>query len=126
MSVSLPEEVIAGWKEREGPAVLTTVSQDGMPNAVYVAAVNMTDDGRIAVTDNYFDKTKANIDRGAAAAVLFITAGHKAYQVKGKLEYHAAGPLYDWMLTWANAKHPRKGVAVLDAAEVYHGAQRLA
>ncbi len=123
---ALPDEVSQAWSEREGPLVLTTVDGSGMPNAIYASVVARMSDGRIAVADNYFDKTKANIDTHSKASVLFITAGHKSYQVKGDIEYHESGPLYEEMLTWATPKHPRKGVVVVNADEVYRGAEKLA
>ncbi len=126
MNGALPREVMTAWDERDGPAVLTTISRGGVPNAIYVGAVTMAEDGRVTVTDNYFDKTRSNIEENAGAAVLFITKGRVSYQIKGDVEYHTDGPEYEAMLTWANPNHPRKGVAVLNAKEVYRGSERLA
>lgn len=126
MTKKLPDEVIHAWEEREGPLVLITVSKDGIPNAIYASIVKILADGRIAVADNYFDKTKRNIkEDNCQASALFIAKGHKSYQIKGSIEYHTQGPLYDEMLTWADPKHPRKGVAILNAEEVYRGNVRL-
>jgi predicted pyridoxine 5'-phosphate oxidase superfamily flavin-nucleotide-binding protein len=125
MSTRLPNEVIAAWQDREGPVVLTTVNSDGVPNSIYASVVSMTADGRIAVADNYFDKTIANIRVGSKSGILFITKDHKSYQIKGGIEYCSKGPLYDEMLSWADPKHPRKGVAVLNTEEVYQGKDKL-
>jgi predicted pyridoxine 5'-phosphate oxidase superfamily flavin-nucleotide-binding protein len=122
----LPEEVLLAWENRDGPIVLATVNQTGTPNIIYASMVSMTNDGRIAVADNYFDKTLANIHSGSTASVLFITKTRKAYQVKGRIEYDTDGPLFREMLTWADQKHPRKGVAIINAKEVYKGKDRLA
>jgi len=126
MSVQLPDEVIQAWGRRGEPLVLTTVGNEGMPNAIYASMVSLMADGRIAVADNYFDKTLTNIQRGSTAAILFISKDHQAYQVKGSVEYHSSGPVYDEMRTWADPKHPRKGVAVLNAEAVYRGTDQLA
>ena len=125
MSIKLPEEVTNAWKDREGPVVLTTVSKDGMPNAIYASIVNMVENGTIAVVDNYFNKTKQNIDSCSKVSVLFITKGHKSYQVKGSFEYHNRRGVYNEMLSWADPKHPRKGVVIVNAQEVYKGGERL-
>jgi predicted pyridoxine 5'-phosphate oxidase superfamily flavin-nucleotide-binding protein len=126
MDVKLPEEVIMAWKDREGPVVLTTVSPSGLPNAIYASIVNTITDGRLAVVNNYFDKTIVNINSGSKASLLFITKGGKAYQVKGTIEYCTNGPLYNEMLTWADPKHPRKGMAIINTQEVYRGGEKLA
>lgn len=122
----LPEEVVRGWGEKEGPIVLGTVDKEGKPNLIYASVVKKISDGRIAVADNYFDKTLANIQSGSAASILFITKSHNAYQLKGDIEYHIEGELFNEMLSWADPKHPRKGVAILNTQEVYRGSERLA
>lgn len=125
MSIALPQQVVRAWAEREGPVVLVTVDEVGMPNAIYASIAHRMADGRLAVADNYFSKTAANVRKGGAAGILFITKGHTAYQVKGRVEYYTDGPLYDEMLTWADPAHPRKGVAVINTDEVYSGSQRI-
>jgi predicted pyridoxine 5'-phosphate oxidase superfamily flavin-nucleotide-binding protein len=125
MGTKLPDEVIAAWKDREGPVVLTTVNSEGVPNSIYASIVSMMADGRIAVADNYFDKTIANIRAGRKAGILFITKKFKSYQIKGGIEYCSKGPLYDEMLLWADPKHPRKGVAVMNTEEAYKGKDKL-
>lgn len=126
MSKSLPVEIENGWLEREGPVVLGTVDASGVPNLVYASIVSRMKDGRVAVADNYFSKTLANIHRGSRASILFITKAHKSYQIKGTLEYCTEGPLYEEMLTWADPKHPRRGVAVLNVEEAFSGSDKLA
>jgi predicted pyridoxine 5'-phosphate oxidase superfamily flavin-nucleotide-binding protein len=121
MFKQLPEEVLAAWKEREGPVVLVTVDGEQTPNAIYASIAHLMSDGRLAVADNYFDKTKANIDARTKASLLFITKNRKSYQVKGTIDYHTGGPLYEEMLAWADPKHPRKGVAILNMQKAYRG-----
>lgn len=121
----LPQEVSAAWEKREGPVIFTTVGPDGEPNAVYASIVHKIKDGRIAITDNYFDKTLTNLSSGKRVSVLFITGGGTSYQIKGTAEYYTSGRLYDDMMTWADPKHPRKGVAVINHQEVYRGSEKL-
>jgi uncharacterized protein len=126
MHTMLPDTVRQAWENREGPLVLTTVNKNGRPNSIYASVVNIMKDGRIAVADNYFCKTKANIDLGGKACALFITREGKSFQLKGALEYHDSGPLYEEMLEWADPKHPRKGVAIFNAEEIYRGKDKIA
>jgi predicted pyridoxine 5'-phosphate oxidase superfamily flavin-nucleotide-binding protein len=62
-------------ERHEGPIVLSTADQHGVPNAIYAMSMKMLDDGRIVVADNYFHKTKSNIRSGSNGAVLFMTKG---------------------------------------------------
>jgi len=121
----LPQEIIDAWNDRDGPLVLATVDTRGVPNIIYAGIAHLTSGGRLAVTDNYFEKTLANIQSGSAGGILWLTRGHKSYQVKGIIDYCTQGPMYDEMLTWADPKHPRKGVAVLNAEAAYSGSRRI-
>lgn len=126
MSVQLPEEVSSAWELREGPLVFSTADSSGMPNSIYASMVHRMHDGCIAIVDNYFNKTEGNICCNTKGSVLFITNARKSYQVKGTIAYYTAGPLYDEMLTWADPKHPRKGVAIVTPEAVYRGGDKLA
>lgn len=123
--MKLPETVKLAWQNREGPIVLTTVDTTGQPNAIYATCVSLFDDERIVIADNYFDKTRRNIRSGSQGSVLFITADKSAYQVKGLLEYHEGGPVFEDMKKWNSQKHPGHAAAVLLVREVYKGAQRI-
>ncbi len=122
----LPEEVSKAWDDRKGPVILTTVDGDGVPNAIYVGCVKKLDEETIVIADNYFDKTRRNILAGSRGSVLFITKEGKAFQVKGKVEYHKDGDVFDDMKTWNPQKHPGHAAAALKVEEVYSGAEKLA
>ena len=57
--------------------------------------------------------------------MLFITRNKKAYQLKGILEYHEGGPVFEDMKKWNPPKHPGHATAVLLIREVYQGAERI-
>jgi len=124
--MKIPEVVKEAWGKREGPAILATVDGSGMPNIIYVGAVGLYGDERLVIADNYFDKTRRNIKAGSKGAVLFMTSDKKAYQLKGSLEYHSAGPVFDDMKKWNPPQHPGHAAAALVVVEVYSGAQRVA
>ena len=105
--------------------VLATVAADGSPNIIYATCVGLHGDERAVVADNYFDKTRRNLQAGCKGAILFMTADKKAYQLKGTLEYHTSGPVFDGMKTWNPAKHPGHAAAALVVDEVYSGAKRI-
>ena len=105
----LPETVSKAWEKREGPVVLTTVDEAGVPNSIYATCVSKYSDEYLIVADNYFSKTRNNLKKEKKGSLLFITAEKKAYQVKGIVEYHTDGPIFDNMKSWNDPKHP--GVA---------------
>jgi uncharacterized protein len=122
---ALPENTKEAWKDREGPVVLTTVDGDGVPNAIYATCVSMFGDDTIVVANNYFSKTMENIQAGSAGSVLFKTGEGKSYQIKGNIEYHTDGPVFEDMKQWNPEKHPGHGAAALKVAAVYGGAEKL-
>jgi predicted pyridoxine 5'-phosphate oxidase superfamily flavin-nucleotide-binding protein len=121
----LPEHVKSAWNERNGAVVFTTVDKAGAPNAIYVTCVNLHGDDKIVIADNYFVKTLENIKKGSRGAVLFITNDKKSYQIKGDVEYHTSGVLYDEMKKWNPSKHPGRAATVINVQEVFCGAERL-
>lgn len=121
----LPKEVCEAWDNRDNVVILTTVDRDGTANSIYATCAGMYRDKYIVVADNYFDKTRKNILEGSDGLVLFITKDKKAYQIKGTLEYHRDGELFDFMKTWNPEQHPGHAAAVLVPDKVYSGAKRI-
>jgi len=122
---NLPTAVREAWDNREGPAILATVDASGVPNIIYVTCVSAYDDSHLMVADNYFDKTRKNLVAGAKGAILFQSKAGEAYQVKGTLDRHTEGELFDNMKTWNPEQHPGHAVAVLTVEEAYSGAKKL-
>lgn len=121
----LPEQVASAWEQRKGPIVLTTVNADGQPNSIYASCVSKYDDETLVVADNYFDKTRKNIRQGCIGSILFITEEGAAFQVKGPVEYHEEGAIFEDMQSWNSDAHPGHAAAALKVEEVYSGAERL-
>ena len=122
---ALPDDVRQAWEDRDGPVILATVGPDGAPNIIYATCVSAFGDDRLVVADNYFDKTRRNILAGSKGALLFRTHAGKAYQVKGALEYHTRGEIFDDMKSWNPPQHPGHAAAALRVEEVYCGAEKL-
>ncbi len=113
------------WENREGPAVMTTVAANGTPNSIYVGEIRLEPEIGFIVADNYFDKTRKNIEDGSGGAILFIAKDGKAYQAKGAIEYHKSGVVYDKMLEIHDPKHPGVAAAVVKIDELYSGAEKI-
>ena len=122
---ALPEAVSQAWENREGPIVLTTVDAEGNPNAIYATCVSKYREDTLVVADNFFNKTKANILAGSQASLLFITKEGKSYQIKGKIEYHTEGAVFEDMKQWNPAKLPGHAAAALRVEQVFCGAEKL-
>jgi len=122
---SLPKEVSNAWENREGPIILSTVSTDQVPNAIYATCVSKFNEDTIVVADNFFSKTLDNILAGSKGSILFITKDGKAYQIKGSIKYLKEGVIFEDMKKWNPKEHPGRAAAALKVEEVYTGAERL-
>jgi predicted pyridoxine 5'-phosphate oxidase superfamily flavin-nucleotide-binding protein len=122
----IPSSVSEAWENRKGPAVLTTVDDTGKPNAIYVTCIRKVGDDSIVIADNYFDKTRKNILADSKVSVLFITDKNKSFQIKGAIEYHKSGDVFEDMKTWNPKQHPGHAAALVKVEEIYSGAERLA
>ena len=123
--LSLPTNTREAWEDRDGPVILATVNPEGLPNIIYASCVSAFGEDRLVVADNYFDKTRKNLRNGGKGSILFRCKKGKAYQVKGTLEYHKNGEIFDHMKTWNPSEHPGHGAVSLRIEEVYSGAEKL-
>ena len=122
---ALPEKVSKAWENREGPIILSTVDGDGHPNAIYATCASKFSEDIIVVANNYFSKTLENILAGSKGSILFITKEGKSYQIKGSIEYHKEGSIFEDMKKWNPKQHPGHAAAALKVEEVYAGAEKL-
>lgn len=122
---ALTQKIKQAWESREGPVVFTTVDEQGRPNSIYVSCVSRYDDETLVVADNYFDKTRKNILSGSKVSLLFITKGHRSYQIKGEVEYHTEGEIFDDMKRWNPPHRPGYGAAAIKVKAVFSGSKQL-
>ena len=114
------------WTKLEGCPVLSTTGKTGIPNTVYVGEISYDKDiNGFIIADNYFNKTRKNIDAGSKGSVLFLTTEGKAYQIKGEITDYRDGEIYDKMLKFHNPKHPGNSAVVVSVDEAYSGADKL-
>ncbi|MCF8363957.1 MAG: pyridoxamine 5'-phosphate oxidase family protein [Prolixibacteraceae bacterium] len=125
MKKKMTEELKNEWENRNKAIVLTTVSDEGVPNSIYATCNALFNDDSILVANNFFDKTLKNIDNTGKASMLFITNDDKSYQVKGGVKHMRSGAEFDDMKSWNPEKLPGHGVAVIDIEEVYSGADKI-
>ncbi len=121
----LPVIVSKEWENREGPVVFSTVDKDGNPNAIYATCTSKYSEEIIVVANNYFSKTMNNIQTGSKGSILFITKEGKSYQIKGSIDYHTTGAIFEDMKKWNPERLPGHGAAALNVVEVYSGAEKI-
>ncbi|WP_205914601.1 GAF domain-containing protein [Rhodobacter sp. SY28-1] len=81
------------------PAVLATVDPDGTPNVSYISQIQYVDPGRVALSYQFFNKTRRNILSTRTAAVEVVDPLTTAfYQLDLDFETtEAQGPLFETM-----------------------------
>ena len=101
---------------------LGTSAPDGTPNAVPVGAKRLVDPETIIISDQYFNKTLANMKSNPKVTVLFWELG-EGYQLKGHVEIQATGKIYEetaeWVHEQTNGEHKSKGAVILKIEEIY-------
>ena len=114
------------WLEREKRMVLTTMDASNVPNTIWILCAELVEDDKIVIANNSMHKTLENVIRGCQGSLLYIAPEREAYQVKGMLEHHRDGAVYDDMKKWLNPSFPGKSAVLLNIEEVYYGATKVA
>jgi len=106
------------------PATLFTCSREGVPNAAYISHVEFVDSGRVALSFQFFNKSKANICENPHALVRLIDPD-TSQGWRLRLRYvrsETAGPVFDRMALRIEAiasYSGLKGIFKLRAADIY-------
>ncbi|MDH5815491.1 MAG: pyridoxamine 5'-phosphate oxidase family protein [Candidatus Nezhaarchaeota archaeon] len=123
--VKLPFEVIK-LLEKVAPksfCVLATSSRDGRPNAVPVVFAWPWSEEEVVIADNFFLKTRANIEENPIASLTFWDPEtREGYQIKGKVEVHTSGPIFEEVASRVRSARPTlktKAAIVIKVEEVY-------
>ncbi len=122
---SLTPEARQAWLDREKRMVLTTTDADNVPNAIWILCAELVDEDKLVIANNSMHKTLENICNGCKASLLYIAPEREAYQIKGTIEHHPDGPVFDDMKRWLNPNYPGKSAVLLNIEEVYYGAKRV-
>ncbi len=105
--------------------VLTTATPDGNPNAVPVGAKKILDPETILISDQFFNKTLANMKANPKVAVTYWE-GYEGYQLKGTVTIETSGKRFEETAKWiedisARAGFPlkSKGAVILKIDEIF-------
>jgi GAF domain-containing protein/pyridoxamine 5'-phosphate oxidase-like protein len=106
------------------PSIIATADGRGVPNVTYVSQVYFVDDRHVALSCQFFNKTRRNLDENpSACAEVMDPLTLQAYRLQLRfLRSEKSGPLFDQMAMRidAIASHTgMKGVFRLIAADVF-------
>jgi hypothetical protein len=104
---------------------LSTATADGTPNSVPVGSKKIIDDETILISNQFMNKTLANINSNAKAAVTFWE-GHEGYQFKGSVTIETSGARFEETARWIEDLGNKvgfplksKGALILKIEEIY-------
>lgn len=95
------------------PSIVATVSTDGTPNVSYLSHVVMVDDEHVALSNQFFSKTAANL-RTNPAAMLLLVDGRDGGQFRLGVRFLSAvqeGPLFERVAAQLTASSAQVGMA---------------
>ncbi len=121
---SPPLDSIRACLEGVVPSLVATCGADGVPNLTYVSQVHYVDRRHVALSFQFFNKTRANILANPRATVFVVEPGTAARYVLHVryLRTEAQGPLFERMKAYLSgiASHSgMAGVFKLQGADVY-------
>lgn len=106
------------------PSVIATLDAAGQPNVSYLSQVYLVDAEHVALSNQFFSKTAANVAATGRAHVL-VVSGRTGAQFALDVEHRASlaeGPVFDKMsaqLTAISSQHGVGDAMVLRSAELY-------
>jgi len=106
------------------PSSLFTCSKDGVPNASYLSDVHYVDDDHVALSNQFFNKSKRNLLENPQASIWLLEFDGPTHWVLD-LEFERSeseGPLFDEMEAHLEMIASMQGMAevfLLKAADIY-------
>ena len=121
--MNIPEKVRQTLEE--STLVWIGTCSNGVPNVNVICYFKLLDGERILLADNFFRKTKENIEKNPTAAVHVKSPGESvAYQLKGPVEVYTEGKIVHEMREWVQSQEedmPAKAAVVMTVESVFDG-----
>ncbi|KCZ73449.1 pyridoxamine 5'-phosphate oxidase-related, FMN binding [Candidatus Methanoperedens nitroreducens] len=118
--VKMPPE-IRDVVEKQKPLPIATADKGGVPNVVFVTMWKILDDENIMFVDNFFNKTRKNIEANPNMAIVAYDGdAKKSYQIKGTVDIEEKGDLFSTARAMADSKKlPGKAAFIFHVKEIY-------
>ena len=97
--------------EKVHDVVFTTASTDAQPNACIVAMKFVIDDETIYLSDQFFNKTLANLKENQKVAITFW-GDEGAYQIHGTATYINEGEQFEELKAWVDGCFAAMGAPI--------------
>ena len=111
--------------EKQETVVLSTATKNGVPNVIPITAKKILDDETILISDQFFNKTLANLNENPQASIT-TWDNLEGYQIKGSVVVETSGPRFEETAKWIeemgkelNLPIKSKGAVILTIAEIY-------
>lgn len=117
-------DAIRGGLEGDVPATIATCAADGTPNCAYLSQVEYVDPDHVALSWQFFNKTRQNVIANPVACLVVIDS-HTIARYRLMIRYlrtETAGPLYERMkakLAGIASHTGMSGVFRLQGSDVY-------
>jgi uncharacterized protein len=100
---------------------LATSSKDGIPNVVPIGAFKLLDDETLLISDQFFNKTLANLKANPKAAISYW--GEKGgFQIKGTVTIHTNDKVFSDDVAWMKELRPNltpKSAVIMKISDVF-------
>jgi predicted pyridoxine 5'-phosphate oxidase superfamily flavin-nucleotide-binding protein len=94
--VLIKKPIADKFRDPTAVKILSTVDNEGNPNAAVIGSLFIIDDETIGFADMMVNKTKQNLNSNGKASVLIWVPPLASYQLKGSFEgWLKSGPIYD-------------------------------
>lgn len=95
------------------PSIIATSSADGVPNVSYLSHVAQVDDAHVALSNQFFGKTAANLRDNPQAAIMLVdsASGRQVRLTAVWIGTQRDGPLFDEMAASLRASSAQVGMA---------------
>lgn len=116
----LPDRCFYGFV----PSMIATSDRDGMPNVSYLSEIERLPGDRIALSCQFFNKTKRNVlENPRVVLEVYDPVSFEAYRIEARFSHEEAeGPLFDRMAARIAAIGSQAGMAgvfALRTADIY-------
>ncbi len=94
--------------EKVSTVALGTSTSDGICNVVPVGAKKIIDDETVLISDQFLNKTLANMKSNPRVSVTYWE-GHEGYQLKGTVTIETSGKRFEETAEWIKGLGEKKG-----------------